>query len=578
MRVEFKARAPNRRQFRGGKAAAAVLVLVGAVLASGRYLTVPFQLTPGPLRFDNVPVGSQSAPQFVTVTNPDGRGKLHIQSVSLAGNNAAVFGLSWSGCESATIEPKSSCMIGVSFHPTAPGTETASLLVSSGPGGQRAVSLIGSAPTSPGVPSPPPPGPIPIPTPTPPVIEAPTPTPAPTPAPIPTPVRVTPKPPPTPPAPAPVTPPPTPPPIERTVIDTIAPAVVQFGAVAVGSGTEQSVIVTSTGNTPVALGQARITGDHWSEFRIVSDTCSNRAVPAHCTLQIAFIPTETGQHNSTVTLSDNTTRGRLTAWLVGTALPPPVPVADLQPVRIALTRLDFEHSLELRNTGSGALKTGKVELGGRNPEDFTVDPRGCANASLPPGQSCTMSVTFRPDIAKKERHKVSEATIIVPDNAAGSPHTALVTGTEGSKSHKQIWYAVAGAAAAAAVGGGIYMATHDHPTTGTHTPGNTTPPVRANPSPPPRATTPPSQTTPPPQNTPPPRTTPPPRPAPPPAGNYPPPQTTTPPPQTTTPPPETTPPQQTTAPPRTTTPPPRTTVPPSRTTPPPPTGNYPPLR
>jgi hypothetical protein len=208
-------------------------------------------------------------------------------------------------------------------------------------------------------------------------------------------------------------------------------------------------------------------------------------------------------------------------------------VADLQPVRIALTRLDFEHSLELRNTGSGALKTGKVELGGRNPEDFTVDPRGCANASLPPGQSCTMSVTFRPDIAKKDRHKVSEATIIVPDNATGSPHTALVTGTEGSKGHKQIWYAVAGAAAVAAVAGGVYMATHDHPTTGIRTPGNTTPPVRTNPAtPPPRTYTPPARTT--------------------------------------------APPQQTTAPRRTTTPP-RTTVPPPRATPPP-SGNYPPLR
>jgi hypothetical protein len=41
------------------------------------------------------------------------------------------------------------------------------------------------------------------------------------------------------------------------------------------------------------------------------------------------------------------------------------------------------------------------------------------------------------EIAKKERHKTSEATVIVPDNAAGTPHTAIVTGTERSKGHRQ---------------------------------------------------------------------------------------------------------------------------------------------
>jgi hypothetical protein len=235
---------------------------------------------------------------------------------------------------------------------------------------------------------------------------------------------------------------------------------VQVGGVRVGSGADRDVTIVNTGNAPAPLGQAQIAGDHWNDFHIVDDKCSNRSLAEReCRIRISFIPTEAGTHQAVVVVPYNGGRARETAWIGGSASPPPVPVAAVQPARVELTRRDFEHSVELRNIGDGRLTVTDIAVGGKNPEDFEVDRRDCLHWALPSGGSCVMAVTFQADMAKRQRHKVSEATLMVQDNAAGGPQTVVLIGREGSTDHKKIILEIIGGVAAVI---GAYEATQGH--------------------------------------------------------------------------------------------------------------------
>jgi hypothetical protein len=80
-------------------------------------------------------------------------------------------------------------------------------------------------------------------------------------------------------------------------------------------------------------------------------------------------------------------------------------------------------AITVSNTGTAALVVSGVTVTGTDAASFTATPvAGCA--SVAPGASCTVNVTFAPATAGAKT-----ATVNIADNAPGSPHTVTVTGT-----------------------------------------------------------------------------------------------------------------------------------------------------
>jgi len=79
----------------------------------------------------------------------------------------------------------------------------------------------------------------------------------------------------------------------------------------------------------------------------------------------------------------------------------------------------------LTNTGTTRLTVGDVSISGADPGDFAISDDRCSGAAIRPGlhNTCTIGVTFTPTAAGAR-----SATLTIPDNAAGSPHTAALTG------------------------------------------------------------------------------------------------------------------------------------------------------
>lgn len=95
---------------------------------------------------------------------------------------------------------------------------------------------------------------------------------------------------------------------------------------------------------------------------------------------------------------------------------------SLQVYPALTTSEQAERTFTVWNIGTAPLSISSVTFGGANPGDFSA--MGGVAGPLAPGESDTFRVRFNPTALG-----VRTATVRVNDNAVGSPHTAMVTGT-----------------------------------------------------------------------------------------------------------------------------------------------------
>lgn len=81
-------------------------------------------------------------------------------------------------------------------------------------------------------------------------------------------------------------------------------------------------------------------------------------------------------------------------------------------------------SVTLTNTGSLALSLTSIQVTGTNAADFTESDTCMSSPQLQPNKSCIISVTYHPSAAG-----AGSATVLVTDNASGSPQQIALSGT-----------------------------------------------------------------------------------------------------------------------------------------------------
>jgi hypothetical protein len=110
-------------------------------------------------------------------------------------------------------------------------------------------------------------------------------------------------------------------------------------------------------------------------------------------------------------------------WSSGTA----GPVAQISPASLTFGSqiqgtTSAGQAVTVSNTGTASLTINSITMGGTNAGDF-ADTTTCGS-TLAAGTSCTVTVTFTP-LAAGSR----SATLLMNDNAGGSPHTVALSGT-----------------------------------------------------------------------------------------------------------------------------------------------------
>jgi hypothetical protein len=198
---------------------------------------------------------------------------------------------------------------------------------------------------------------------------------------------------------------------------TLTPSSLAFGPQAVGTTSAvQKVRLSNVGTKPLEVTSILPSGD----FAQTNDCPASLSPAGFCTLSVTFAPSTTGTRTGVVTITDNAAGSPHKLPLTGVG---GVPAVSLTPATMtfasqAVGTTSTAQLAALKNTGAGPLSITSIARAG----DFaqTTNCGSTVNA----GASCTVSVTFTPTAAGTRTGSVT-----ITDDAAGSPHQVLLTGT-----------------------------------------------------------------------------------------------------------------------------------------------------
>jgi hypothetical protein len=203
--------------------------------------------------------------------------------------------------------------------------------------------------------------------------------------------------------------------------DGLSASALTFAAQAIGTtSAAQQVTVSNIGDSALTNIQVQVTGDF-----AVTNLCGI-ALPGHstCALAVVYSPKAVGAERGQMTIQD--ALGAQVVALNGTGVPPATGggvTATLSPLAIdfgiqGVNSISSPQTLTLINTGTSALSGITVAAS----QSFAIASNACTVA-IAPGASCTVAVTFAPQVAGTQ-----EGTVQVTASGASAPFNVPVTG------------------------------------------------------------------------------------------------------------------------------------------------------
>jgi len=299
---------------------AAVLLLIAAFPASAGWLDFMFpqpamSLSASSVAFGDRTVNTTGPVRTLTVSNT-GKAALKIRSVSLGGGQPGDF--SAAGCVT-TLPPGDSCTVQLQFRPTATGTRSTTLtLTSNAP--DRTVGLSGN-----GVPPPPPPQPV----------------------------------------------------------MSLSASSVAFGDQTVNTtSAARTLTVSNTGKAPLTIQRVSLGGGQPGDFSDAGCVTTLQP-GSSCAVQLQFRPTVTGTRSTTLTLTSNVPARSVGLSGKGVAPQAAMSLSASSVAfgDRTVNTTGPARTLTISNTGKAPLTIQSISLGGGQPGDFSA--AGCITTLQP---------------------------------------------------------------------------------------------------------------------------------------------------------------------------------------------------
>jgi VCBS repeat protein/ASPM-SPD-2-Hydin domain-containing protein len=204
----------------------------------------------------------------------------------------------------------------------------------------------------------------------------------------------------------------------------ISPPSLTFGVQVLGTNSSpQPVTLNNTSPSFIAISSFTMTGVDPNDFSQTNTCGTGLTGNSSCTVNVTFSPKSVNRRIATLSVANGASSTPLTVALEGTAtavlLSPPT--ITFSPQQVGTTSSPVV--VTLTNTSKGiTLSISGITITGANPGDFGQTP-SCGTL-LPPKQSCTISVTFKPTMTGAR-----SASLSVSDNGGASPQTVPLSGT-----------------------------------------------------------------------------------------------------------------------------------------------------
>ncbi|MGB6624246.1 MAG: choice-of-anchor D domain-containing protein [Candidatus Acidiferrum sp.] len=204
---------------------------------------------------------------------------------------------------------------------------------------------------------------------------------------------------------------------------TLAPTSLSFGSLTVGTtSASQSITLTNSGTASLTISGITLAGTNPGDFHQTNTCGSSLAAAGACSITVSFASTASGARSATVSVADNAAGSPHSAGLSGTGVTT-APVAALSPTSLTFASqaqgtTSASQAVTLTNSGNATLNISSISASG----DFAQT--NTCGASLTAGTHCAINVTFKPAAGGTRT-----GTLIVSDDAAGSPQNVTLTGT-----------------------------------------------------------------------------------------------------------------------------------------------------
>lgn len=207
--------------------------------------------------------------------------------------------------------------------------------------------------------------------------------------------------------------------LEKTALD--------FGDLRVGFQGRGRAVLSNSGTSKLAFGQATLSGADRSSFRRSKDGCSGftLAPGRTCTIELVFEPRTKGRLRAELRIESDAANGSQSVELSGRGTAAELAL-DSQSLDFGSVRRpgSADRTLTLRNDGSSRLHVQRVSVTGAAAQDFVVSAIGCGESGLGPGASCQVTVRFVP-----RADGARAARLIVQHDGDGPAREVALVGT-----------------------------------------------------------------------------------------------------------------------------------------------------
>src|SRR5579859_2944122 len=206
---------------------------------------------------------------------------------------------------------------------------------------------------------------------------------------------------------------------------SVAPSSLNFG--------DQPISTTSnaTSLTLSNIGTATLTIDSiglvsGQLFKTGASTCgTSLSAGSTCSVSITFTPTVSGLASDTLQIGSSNPANVQSVSLIGNGATASVTIS---PGTVSFGR-NLVHGSSLAiatvtNIGNAPLANISVSIGGTNAPDFSISSDNCTGSNLPAKNTCLVTLNFSP-----KAQGTRNASLVVSDNAPGSPQTSVLSGT-----------------------------------------------------------------------------------------------------------------------------------------------------
>lgn len=202
-----------------------------------------------------------------------------------------------------------------------------------------------------------------------------------------------------------------------------------FGNQRVGTSLPGYAIwLVNAGGDTLHVTSLSISGPNASSFAIGASNCIGGAIApsSSCHIPLSFAPSATGSFSATLNVVDDAWNGPSQFGLSGTGVQAH---ATFTPSSVSfpntITGQSAAQSISVMSDGTASLNVTSITLAGSGAAAYSVSADTCSGQQVPATIVCSFKVTFAP-----QANGSYPASVQVADDAAGSPQSISLTGTD----------------------------------------------------------------------------------------------------------------------------------------------------